>query len=79
MAVSSLNYAFSLLALEDEDFSDIEEVRQVLQAVSTLNPEDHLGRVLKDYAAEALGEIEDRERVRELFLEGKVPEFAAEN
>ena len=80
--VIAVNYAFSLLALEDEDFSDIEEVRQVLLAVSTLNPEDHLGRVLKDYALKALGDIEDRERVRgyaELFLEGKVPEFAAEN
>ena len=80
--VIAVNYAFSLLALEEEDFSDIEEVRQVLLAVSTLNPEDHLGRVLKDYALNELGEIEHCERVRayaEWFLEGKVPEFAAEN
>ena len=79
--VIAVNYAFSLLALKDEDFSDIEEARQVLLAVSALNPEDHLGRVLKDYAVKALGEIEDRERVRdyaEFFLEGKVPEFTQE-
>ena len=80
--VIAVNYTFSLLALEDEDFSDIEAARQILVAVSTLKPADHLGQVLKDYAAEALGEIEDRERVRrytEMFLEGKVPEFPAEN
>ena len=80
--VVAVNYAFSLLALKDEDFSDIEEARQLLRAISARNPEDHLGRVLKDYAVEALGEIEDRDRVShyaEMFLEGKVPEFTPEN
>ena len=80
--VIAVNYAFSLLALKDEAFSDIEEARQVLLTASTLNPEDHLGRVLKRYAVEALGEIENRERVRtysEMFLEGEVPQFIADD
>ena len=80
--VIAVNYAFSLMALKDEALSDIEEARQVLLTASTLNPEDHLGRVLKRYAVEALGEIENRERVRtysEMFLEGEVPQFIADD
>jgi len=79
--VVGVNYAFSLLALETEDFDDPEEVRQVLVAISNVEPEDHMSRVLMGYAAEALGAIENREAVRayaEMFLEGKVPEFPSE-
>lgn len=76
--VVSVNYAFSLLALEDEDFPDIEEARQILTAVMATEPTDHLGRVLKTYAADALTQIEDRDDVREyvgMFLDGEKPEL----
>lgn len=79
--VVGVNYAFSLLALADEDFSDVEESHQILKAVSNIHPEDHMGRVLKGYAEEALGAIENRDIVRSyavMFLEGKVPELPSD-
>jgi len=75
--VIGINYAFSLLALEDEDFPDIEEARYILTEMVRLQPEDRLGEILKAYAAEALTRIENRDDVRDyvgLFLDGKIPE-----
>lgn len=71
------NYAFSLLALKDEDFPETEEARLILSEMDTLEPTNHLGAVLQSYAKEALARIEDRDDVRDytdMFLEGKRPE-----
>ena len=78
--VIGVNYAFSLLALKDEDYSDLQEIRNLLIAVSSMVPEDHMGRVLKAYASDALSKIDSRDLVRgyaEMFLDGKTPEFSA--
>jgi len=75
--VISINYAFSLLALKDQDFSHLDEARQILLEISTLHPTDQLGRTLKGYAQEALVRLGDRKRVKNyvrLFLEGQKPE-----
>lgn len=74
--IISVNYAFALLALKDEDLNDVEEARQILLDITATDHEDYLGQVLKTYATDALLEIEDRDRVRDyvgLFLDGKVP------
>ncbi|MEP3654380.1 MAG: hypothetical protein ABJO36_05735 [Litorimonas sp.] len=74
--VISVNYAFSLLALKDDDFPDVEEARQILTSVIATEPTDHLGRVLKIYADEALTLIDDRDAVRDyagMFLDGEKP------
>ncbi len=72
------NYAFSLLALKEEDFPDTEEARRLLSDMAALTPQDHLSGVLQSYAKEALSRIEDRDAVRDytdMFLEGKKPSF----
>ena len=71
------NYAFSLLALNDEDFPSSEEARRILLKLITLQPQDHLEKVLQSYANEALLRIDNRDAVREyaeMFLDGKTPE-----
>ena len=76
--IISVNYAFSLLALDTEDFSDTAEARQILEAVLAAQPEDNLGHVLQTYAGETLKQIEDRDITRDyvgLFLDGKRPSF----
>ena len=80
--VVGVNYAFSLLALKEDDFPDTEEARQVLTAVMTTQPTDHLGRVLQTYAGEALTQIDDRDVVRDyagMFLDGEKPVFEEKN
>ena len=75
-AIIGVNYAFSLLALKDNDFADTEEARLVLTELTNMSPSDHLGQTLKAYGEEALTRIEDREEVRDyvgLFLDGKMP------
>lgn len=72
------NYAFSLLALSDEDFPETEEARQILSEMVTLTPQGHLGGVLQNYAKDVLAKIDDREAVRDytdMFLEGEAPRF----
>jgi hypothetical protein len=79
--IIGVNYAFALLALADEDLEDSVEARQTLQRIASLTAEDHMSTVLKTYAAQALKNIEDRSAVRayaDLFLNGKVPVFSAE-
>ena len=74
--VISVNYAFSLLALKEDDFPNVEEARQILTSVIATEPTDHLGRVLKIYADEALTLIDDRDAVRDyagIFLDGEKP------
>lgn len=80
--VISVNYAFSLLALKEDDFPDIEEARGILVAVIATDATDNLGRVLQAYAQEALTQIDAREAVRDyagMFLDGEVPEFDAKD
>jgi len=75
--IIGVNYAFSLLALKEGDFSDTEEARLILTEISRMTPDDHLGKTLKAYGIEALNRIEDRDDVRDYvgrFLDGKVPE-----
>jgi hypothetical protein len=74
--IINVNYAFSLLALEEEDITDISEARQILFIAMNAEPTNHLEQVLKTYAEEAFAQIEDRERVQrytEIFLEGERP------
>lgn len=76
--IINVNYAFSLLALETDDFGGVEDAREILTQVGMTEPSDHLGRVLKTYAAEALSQIEDRDVVSGyagMFLDGEKPEF----
>lgn len=75
--IIGVNYAFSLLGLEDEDLPGTEEALQVLHEIGIIKPSTHLESVLQGYAYEALGRIEDRDVVREyvgMFLDGKTPE-----
>lgn len=77
-AVIGVNYAFALLALQDDDFSDMEEVRLILTEVTALTPTDYLGKTLQAYGLAALNRLEDHEAVEayaEMFLDGKVPSF----
>ncbi len=76
--IINVNYAFSLLALEEEDFGDTAEARQILMTITTTQPNDFLGSVLKTYASEALTYIDDRNIVGDyvgMFLDGKKPVF----
>lgn len=80
--VINMNYAFSLLALDAEDFSDKSEASQILTEIVARAPADHLERVLQDYAQAALDQIEDADRVRDyagMFLDGEVPVFEVED
>ena len=80
--IIGVNYAFGLLALEEDDqdvnFAYAEEARQILTEVMATAPADFLGQVLKTYAGEALAHIDDPEAVRDftgLFMDGKKPSF----
>ena len=76
--IIAVNYAFSLLALEEKDFPDVGEAREILNVVIETEPVDHLGVVLQTYASEALTQIENRGVVSEyagMFLDGEKPEF----
>lgn len=74
--IIGVNYAFSLLALDEKDFPDTEEARMILSDIASAEPIDHLGDVLKGYAGVALTHIENREIVSDyvgMFLDGDVP------
>jgi tetratricopeptide (TPR) repeat protein len=75
--VIGVNYAFSLLALDKDDFPDTEEARQILSDMTVLEPRNHMETVLQIYAKEALTRMDDRDVVEDyvgLFLDGKTPE-----
>jgi len=76
-AIIGLNYAFSLLALKDDDLPDTQEARAILNEVIGMRPQGHLEKILQAYGREALTRIEDRDAVRdyvEMFLDGETPE-----
>jgi len=76
--VIRVNYAFSLLALKEEDYPETVEAREILKAVMNIEPADNLGQVLQNYAGKALAQIDNRDAVRDyagMFLDGKVPVF----
>jgi len=80
--IISVNYAFSLLALDDDDFSDTEEARVILTKVMETQPSNFLSGVLKIYAGEALTHIDDRDTVSDyvgMFLDGEVPSITEED
>jgi len=75
--VIDINYAFALIALDDELVADVEEARAILNVVVDVPLENHLERVLQSYAREALDRLDDREAARSyvgLFLDGKRPQ-----
>jgi len=75
--IIGLNYAFALIALEDEDLDDTEEAEAILDEIVKLTPSDHLSTVMVSYAKGALARLNNRESAREyveLFLDGKRPE-----
>ena len=74
--IISVNYAFSLMALDEDDFPDVEEARGILTKVIATQPPDFLSGVLHVYAGEALAHIDDRDTVSDyagMFLDGEVP------
>jgi len=76
--IINVNYAFSLLALENEDWKEMAYVEQILHDVLSEEPSDYLSRILQSYARKALTQIENRDAVRDyagMFLDGEVPEF----
>jgi len=76
--IINVNYAFSLLALDEEDVTDISEARKILSLAMNTEPTNHLEQIMKTYAEEAYAQIEDRKRVQrytEMFLEGDRPSF----
>lgn len=80
--VIDVNYAFSLLALKEDDFPESGEAHQILNAVMEIEPTDNLGRVLQHYAGEALAQIDNRDLVRDyagMFLDGEIPAFEIED
>ena len=75
--VIGINYAFSLLALKEEDFPETEEARRILALMVQLSPKDNLETTLQSYGAEALNRMDDRDAVSDyagMFLDGKKPE-----
>lgn len=76
-AVIALNYAFSLLALKDDDWEDTKEASSILEDLANMVPQDHLRQTLQTYGQEALSRIENRDDVRDyvgMFLDGETPE-----
>lgn len=79
--VIGINYAFGLIALEDEDMPNITAAREILEELSTRQPTDHLSQIMVEYSREALTVIEDREAVRDYirpFLDGKKPRLVSD-
>jgi len=71
------NYAFALIALDDDDMPDTTEARAVLERSIQMSSDDHLSDVLKGYGTEALSRLDDRDRARDyvgMFLDGETPE-----
>lgn len=86
--IIGINYAFALLALEEDEDEEgavvphTEEARQILTKVMATEPSDFLGSALKTYAAEALAHIDDRDLVRDyagMFMDGKKPVLSDED
>lgn len=76
--IINVNYAFSLLALDEEDVMDVSEAQKILSMAMKTEPTNHLEQVLATYAEEAFAQIDDRKRVQrytEMFLEGEQPSF----
>jgi len=70
-----LNYAFALIALDSDDFSDRQEVMMLLTQCASLNPVDDLGRKLINHAMRALELREDLDELQayaEGFLDGEL-------
>ena len=81
--IIGVNYAFALLALEDEDdvkdAAHVEEARLILTEMTAKQPTDFLSQTLKTYAAEALSHIDDRDAVCNyagMLMDGKKPVFS---
>lgn len=76
-AVIGVNYAFSLIGLDDKDMPDVSDAKEMLEHLTTTQPEDHLNQTVLKYARGALERLDDRDAARDyvgLFLDGKKPE-----
>lgn len=72
--VIALNYAFGLIALDTDDFSDWEKVRSLLMRVQTMPATDDLNRKVIEKATGALSHFDDKDTLRdyvEAFLDGE--------
>lgn len=72
----AVNYAFALIALDEEDMPDLGIAKTWLERSVAMPGEDHLTLTMKRYAAEALLRLEDRKVARKYvddFLDGKNP------
>ncbi|WP_427453914.1 hypothetical protein [Litorimonas sp. WD9-15] len=77
-AVIGVNYAFAMIALEDEDMPNVSAAWAILEHLSALDQPDHLNRTVMDYGREALTVKADRDAARDyagMFLDGEKPEL----
>ena len=75
--IIGINYAFALIVLDEEEFSDLSVARNHLEYLSRLEPKDYLGQTLFAFGKEALSRLDDREKAQDYtaqFLDGKRPE-----
>ena len=75
--VIGVNYAFSLIVLDEEDFSDLSVARTHLEHLNAMQSEDYLGQTILAYGKEALSRLDDREKAQDYtaqFLDGERPE-----
>jgi len=80
-AVIGVNYAFSLIALDEEDLPDATLAHDLLNRLTATQPTDYLSQTVLDYGREVLTIMEDRQAAQDytgLFLDGKKPTLATE-
>ena len=75
--IIGINYAFALIVLDEEEFSDLSVARKHLEYLSRLEPKDYLDQTLFAFGKEALSRLDNRENAQDYtaqFLDGKRPE-----
>jgi len=80
-AVIGVNYAFSLIALDEDDLPDVTMAYALLNRLIAAKPTDHLSQTVLGYGREALTIMEDRGAAQDYtgqFLDGKKPSLTAE-
>lgn len=72
--VIALNYAFALVALDEDDFSDFDVVKNLLERVTAMPATDDLNQKVIARAQAALDRFEDKDALKdyaEAFLDGE--------
>jgi len=75
-AVIGVNYAFAMIALEDEDMPDVNAAWTILEKLVATPQTDNLNMTVLNYAREALTLRDDRDAARDyvgMFLDGEKP------